>query len=182
MKKRVIKLKESDLERLVKKIIKEEKSHLKEMGDLTGEHPIFGNLNFNNLSPGQLEMVAQYFSGKKPTYKTDDGDLEHGTFDAEDEEYMYRVKNVKPRWMDESEEGSDKKWIQGAIGKEGSLRKKMGAHKGENISPEKMSKKLSTLRKKDKDPDKEGIQGLSKNDLSTYRQIMLAKRLKKYKS
>lgn len=163
MKKRVIKLKESDLERLVKKIIKEEKSYINELGGMDEPHPIFGDLNFNELTPEELEKIMSYVGYNKPTYKTDDGDLEHGTFDDES--------------LEESE-----KWIQKAIEKKGSLRKKMGVHKGETIPSEKMSKKLASLRKKDTDSEKPGIQGLSKDDLSTYRQIMLAKRLKKYKS
>ena len=45
-----------------------------------------------------------------------------------------------------------------------------------------MEDKLKELRKKDKDPKEKGIQGLSDKDLSTYRQILLAKKLKKFKS
>ena len=119
MKKKVIKLKESDLERLVNKILKEEKNQLKES------------------------------------------------------EYL--------KDMDEEEVEESEKWIQKAIGKKGSLRRKMGTHKGETIPSEKMEKKLSSLKKKDTDPETPGVQGLSKDDLSTYRQIMLAKRLKKFK-
>ena len=40
MKKRVIKLRESDLERLVNKILKED------MGGMDDGHPVFGDLNF----------------------------------------------------------------------------------------------------------------------------------------
>lgn len=162
MKKKVIKLNESDLQRLVVKIIKEERKSLNELGDLTGEHDIFGNLNFSNLSDEDIERIGRYFNRnkKEPIYKTNDGDLEHGTFDE----------------LDESE-----KWIQKAIEKKGSLRRKMGVEKDETIPSEKLNKKLDSLKRKDKDPEKPGVQGLSKSDLSTYRQIMLAKRLKKFK-
>ena len=98
MKKRVIKLKESDLERLVKKILKED------MGGMEDSHPIFGDMNLSKLSPEDREMIIQYFANKKSDYKTDDGDLEHGTFDSEEDEYEYRVKGIRPRWMEESEE------------------------------------------------------------------------------
>jgi hypothetical protein len=86
MKRKVIKLKESDLERLVKKIIKEEKRHINELGGMEDNHPIFGDLNFNDLTPKDVEQIKQYFKSnpKKSIYKTDDGDLEHGTFDDED--------------------------------------------------------------------------------------------------
>ena len=86
MKRKVIKLKESDLERLVKKIIKEEKKQITELGGMDDNHPLFGNLNFSNLSPEEVKHIEQYFgrSAKEPIYKTNDGDLEHGTFDDED--------------------------------------------------------------------------------------------------
>lgn len=102
MKRKVIKLKESDLERLVKKIIKEEKSYINELGGMDEPHPIFGELNFSQLSPEEIEKIMMYVGRNKPTYKTDDGDLEHGTFDTEEDEY--RVKGIRPRWMEESEE------------------------------------------------------------------------------
>lgn len=87
MKKKVIKLNESDLQRLVEKIIKEERKSLTELGDLTGEHDIFGDLNFSKLSDEDIERIERYFNRNKKhsSYKTDDGDLKHGTFDELDE-------------------------------------------------------------------------------------------------
>lgn len=128
MKRKVIKLKESDLERLVKRILKED------LGGMDDAHPIFGHMNLLNLTPEEKKMIDAIYNRDK-TYKTDDGDLEHGTFDTEedeisdndleygafdtdvddlkygrfdtedeDEEYRYRTRGTKPRWMEESED------------------------------------------------------------------------------
>ena len=107
MKRKVIKLNESDLERLVKKIIKETKKPFNE-GEMAGDHPVFGKLNFNRLGDKDIEMIRKYtgFEGygdleddefenefkfrrseKMVPYSSEiesrDGDLEHGTFDSE---------------------------------------------------------------------------------------------------
>jgi hypothetical protein len=160
MKKRVIKLKESDLERLVNKILKED------MGGMDDYHPTFGTVNFSKMSDEDFKdylNFVRFEKNKKSDYKTDDGDFEHGSFDEVE--------------LDESE-----KWIQKAIEKPGSLRKKLGVSKDEKITSSDMEDKLKELRKKDKEPKEKGIQGLSDKDLSTYRQILLAKKLKKFKS
>lgn len=206
MKKRVIKLNESDLQRMVKRIIREEKKSLNELGGMEDSHPIFGKMNLSKLSDEDIEMLRRYLGPdyrKEPDmedivntsndFVTDDGDFEHGTFDHKPCKHCgglgYNdLTDTECRWcggsgemksnpLDESE-----KWIQDAIKKPGSLRRKMGTHKGENIPSEKIKSKMSSLRKKDRDKKEPGIQGLSKDDLSTYRQIMLAKRMKKYKS
>ena len=100
MKKRVIKLRESDLERLVNKILKED------MGGMDDGHPVFGDLNFSLLSPEEKEEIATYFSGKSKKsddYKDrsmydpyyGDGDLEHGTFDDESQELEESKKRIQ---------------------------------------------------------------------------------------
>jgi hypothetical protein len=158
MKKRVIKLKESDLERLVNKILKED------MGGMDDYHPTFGTVNFSKMSDEEFKEYlnsVRYDKVKKPNYKTNDADFEHGSFDE----------------IEESEQ-----WIQKAIEKPSSLRKKLGVSKDEKITSSDMEDKLKELRKKDKEPKEKGIQGLSDKDLSTYRQILLAKKLKKFKS
>ena len=48
----------------------------------------------------------------------------------------------------------------------------------EKISKSEINDELSKLKSKDKDPDKKGVQGLSKNDLTKYRRLNLAKTLK----
>lgn len=81
-------------------------------------------------------------------------------------------KYLKPRGLEEEE------WIQNAIEKPGSLRRKMGVKKGEKLSPSDIKAKLDSLKAKDEDPTKKGVQGLGKRDLETYRQLNLAKTLR----
>jgi len=54
----------------------------------------------------------------------------------------------------------------------------MGKKEGEKISKTDIKNKLSSLRAKDEDPTKKGVQGLGKRDLKTYRQLNLAKTLR----
>lgn len=75
MKRKVIKLKESDLEKLVKKILKED------MGGMDDTHPTFGDLNLSRMSADDILSLLKRNKGE---IKTDgDDDLEHGTFDDE---------------------------------------------------------------------------------------------------
>jgi len=68
------------------------------------------------------------------------------------------------------------KWIQKAIKRKGALRKKMGVKKGEKIPPEKLTKTITTLAKKG-----EGPKTMTKPELQTFKQAVLAKTLKKLK-
>ena len=77
-------------------------------------------------------------------------------------------------------EAKKDKWIQDAIKNPGSLRKKMKKGKGEKISSDELDMEISKLKKKDKDPDKPGAQ-LSKGDAKKYKQLNLAKTLRKFK-
>jgi hypothetical protein len=70
----------------------------------------------------------------------------------------------------------DEKWIQGAIEKPGSLRKKLGVKKDEKIPTEKLKDLKSKLHKK-----AEGDKKLSKSDSSLSKQVNLALNLKKMK-
>jgi len=72
---------------------------------------------------------------------------------------------------------NEEEWIQKAIKKPGSLRKKMDLDKSEKMTKTDINKEISKLKKKDKDPEKKGVQGLSKRDLSKYRELNLAKTL-----
>lgn len=78
-------------------------------------------------------------------------------------------------------ESKNQKWIQDAIKKPGALRSKMGKKEDEKISKSEINKELSNLKAKDKDKDKEGVQGLSKKDLTKFRQLNLAKTLQNIK-
>jgi hypothetical protein len=78
-------------------------------------------------------------------------------------------------------EEKGEKWIQDAIKRPGALRKKLGKKDEEKISKGEIEEEISKLKKKDKDPKKSGVQGLSKRDLSKLRQLNLAKTLKSLK-
>ena len=71
-----------------------------------------------------------------------------------------------------------RKWIQDAIKRPGALRKKLGKKGEEKISKGEIAGEIAKLRKKDKNKEKPGIQGLSKSDLTKLRQLNLAKTLK----
>lgn len=73
------------------------------------------------------------------------------------------------------------KWIQDAIKKPGALKKSLKKKSGEKISKTEINDEISKLKRKDKDKDKKGLQGLSKNDLLKYRRLNLAKTLKSLK-
>lgn len=70
-----------------------------------------------------------------------------------------------------------KKWIQKAIKKPGALKKSMGKSKDEKLTKGEIDSELKALKSKDKDKSKEGVQGLSKKDLTKYRRLNLAKTL-----
>ena len=80
-------------------------------------------------------------------------------------------------------EENEDDWIQkgeesGEI-KSGGLKKALGIPKDEKIPAGLINKKLAQLKKKDKDKDEKGVQGLSKADLKLQRQLNLAKSFKK---
>ena len=79
---------------------------------------------------------------------------------------------------EEAYEAKSEKWIQDAIKRPGALRKKLGKKGDEKISSSEINKEISELKSKDKDKDKKGVQGLSKKDLTKFRQLNLAKTLK----
>ena len=97
MKKRVVRLTESDLQRIVKRVIRE--NMLNELGGMDDGHPFSGNLNFGNLSPEEREKVNRY-------YRVDadiDGD-EYSEIDSEleddfEDEYPNRRlrRGIRPR-------------------------------------------------------------------------------------
>ena len=168
--KKVIKLTEKDIEGLVKKIIKEEKNKTlsesldeyqrREMEE--GYDSYMGESIFDDISSDVAEMP-------------NDEAMEYL-----DEVINYCI-NLREElgydsYMDDVHE--EEKWIQKAIEKPGSLRRKMGVKKGEKLSPSDIKVKLDSLKAKDEDPTKKGVQGLGKRDLETYRQLNLAKTLR----
>ena len=102
--------------------------------------------------------------------------------DANDlQQFNKDIDNADPKKVnvgsDVAEIMNEEEWIQKAIKKPGSLRKKMDLDKSEKMTKTDINKEISKLKKKDKDPDKKGVQGLSKRDLSKYRELNLAKTL-----
>lgn len=90
---------------------------------------------------------------------------------------LAELDNMNSENSTEMNEGK-KKWIQDAIKRPGALRSKMKKGEGEKISKSEINDELNKLKAKDKNPGKKGVQGLSKNDLTKFRQLNLAKTLK----
>jgi hypothetical protein len=86
------------------------------------------------------------------------------------------MKNIEN--FEQFNEKSSEKWIKDAIKRPGALRMKLGKKSAEKISSTEIRSEISKLKKKDKDKSKPGIQGLSKKDLTKFRQLSLAKTLK----
>lgn len=78
----------------------------------------------------------------------------------------------------ETNEAKKENWIKDAIKKPGSLRKEMKKEEGDKITSSEIKDELAKLKKKDKDKDKPGVQGLGKKDLNKFRKLQLAKTLK----
>lgn len=78
-------------------------------------------------------------------------------------------------------EEAGNKWIQDAIKHPGALKKSMSKGEDDKISKSEINDELSKLKKKDKDPSKKGVQGLSKKDLTKFKRLNLAKTLSSLK-
>ena len=72
-----------------------------------------------------------------------------------------------------------KNWMSGAIEHPGSLRKHFGLKKSEKLTSKLINQEINKLKEKDKDPDKEGIQGLTVSDKRLLKKLNLAKILDK---
>jgi hypothetical protein len=57
MKKRIIRLTESDLQKIVKRVIREER--LNELGGMDDGHPRFGDINFSELSKDEIIRMGR---------------------------------------------------------------------------------------------------------------------------
>lgn len=71
------------------------------------------------------------------------------------------------------------KWIQGAVEHPGSLRRHFGLNKDEKLTSTLINKEIRKLKAKDEEPEKKGIQGLTKDDLRLLKKLNLAKTLAK---
>jgi hypothetical protein len=86
------------------------------------------------------------------------------------------MKNIKKFDM-----FNEKKWIQEIGMKKGALKKSLGKEEGEKLTKTEINAEISKLKKKDKDSEKKGVQGLSKKDLTKYKRLNLAKTLSNLK-
>jgi len=152
---------ERELKRMVKKVVKEEK--LNKINESYDNY--MGDSIFDDIESDIMEMSKEEI------------------LDYLDEIINFCINKQEDlgydSYMDDVHE--EEKWIQKAIKKPGSLRRKMGKKEGEKISKTDIKNKLASLRAKDEDPTKKGVQGLGKRDLKTYRQLNLVKTLKNLK-
>jgi len=88
------------------------------------------------------------------------------------------LKRLVRNELKEAQAKEAKKWIQGAVKRPGVLRKKLGVKNGEKISLEKINQEMRKLKANDSNKKRKGVQGLSKSDLRTYKQLNLAKTLR----
>jgi len=97
---------------------------------------------------------------------------------GEDYELEDTVADLVRDELLEAQAKEAKKWIQGAVKKPGALRKKLGVKKGEKINMNKINQEMRKIKSKDSNKKKPGVQGLTKSDLRTYKQLNLAKTLR----
>ena len=113
--------------------------------------------------------------------KMDKKEDEEGKLDPKDLRFLRQLDLAKT--LEKFNEAKDEDWIQkgeesGEI-KSGGLKKALGIPKDEKIPAGLINKKLAQLKKKDKDKDEKGIQGLSAADRKLQKQLNLAKSFKK---
>ena len=89
-----------------------------------------------------------------------------------------RLERLVRNELLEAQAKESKKWIQGAVKRPGALRKKLGVKKGDKISLAKINQEMRKIKSKDTNKKKPGVQGLSKANARTYRQLNLAKTLR----
>ena len=107
------------------------------------------------------------------------GDQEMYEGGCGDVQYESNLSRIVRNELVEAQAKEAKKWIQGAVKRPGALRKKLGVRKGKDISLDMIDKKMKQIKTKDSNKKKKGVQGLTKADLRTYKQLNLAKSLRK---
>tara|TARA_R110000824_G_scaffold401302_1_gene611600 strand:- start:81 stop:1211 length:1131 start_codon:yes stop_codon:yes gene_type:complete len=178
MGKETMKVSESELINSIERIVKEQTA-------------VLGFGNFGNLGIGPIGTPTSKYQelgeddetynvnvsnkGDDPDY-TDDG---FGMFEDDDlEDIEENVKYLVRKKLEEAQAKEAGRWIQNAVKRPGALRKKLGTKKGEKISLEKINQEMRKLKAKDTNKKKAGVQGLTKADLKTYKQLNLAKTLR----
>jgi hypothetical protein len=101
--KKIIKLTESDLQRIVNRVIRE--SMISELGGMDDGHPFSGNLNFNDLSSDDRKKVNKYY--RFDDEEVDDSFSELDNDEDEDEDEGFPEWEKLKKYMDDR----DKKQI-----------------------------------------------------------------------
>ena len=101
--KKIVKLKESDLQRIVNRVIRE--SMISELGGMDDGHPFSGNLNFNDLSSDDRKKVNKYYRFDDEEVDDSFSELDNDEDENEDEGFPEWEKLKK--YMDDR----DKKQI-----------------------------------------------------------------------
>jgi len=196
MRKRKIVVTESELINSIEKIVKEQAAMLG-----------FGNMNGLSLGVSKptdkyqemyeddnLSLTVQPGSNNEDDWMMEDEDiyeLEEDSGEFEDN-YFNSLKGIRTADVyNESQIGrlvrnelletqakDAKKWIQGAVKRPGALRKKLGVKKGDKISLSRINQEMRKIKATDTNKKKKGVQGLSKANARTYRQLNLAKTLR----
>ena len=88
MKKKVIRLTESDLQKIVKRVIREER--LNDLGGMDDGHPRFGDINFSDLSRDEIIRMGRGEEGSDSVsdeeiddYYYDDNPMSDQEFESE---------------------------------------------------------------------------------------------------
>ena len=126
--KKIIKLTESDLQRIVNRVIRE--SMLSELGGMDDGHPFSGNLNFNDLSSDDRKKVNKYYRFDDEEVDDSFSELDNDEDENEDEGFPEWEKLKK--YMDDR----DKKQIDDRNEKMNNLMRQIKDEDGEEGFPE----------------------------------------------
>jgi hypothetical protein len=102
--KKIVRLKESDLQRIVNRVIRE--SMINELGGMDDGHPFSGEMNFNDLTPEDRRKVNKY-------YRVDDVEVDdsYSELDSEleDEDVYLGIPDDMPSYKTKWSMPSDEK-------------------------------------------------------------------------
>ena len=105
--KKIIRLNESDLRRIVNRVIRE--SMISELGGMDDGHPFSGNMNFNDLSSDDRKKVNKYYrvddEEVDDSFSELDSELED---DFEDEGEGFPEWDKLKKYMDDRDEKMNK--------------------------------------------------------------------------
>jgi len=114
--KKIVRLTESDLQRIVNRVIRE--SMLNELGGMDDGHPFSGEMNFNDLSPEDRRKVNKYYrvddvevgnSNSEIDSELEDDFEDYDSLHIPDDMPSYKTKWSMP--SDEEDEFSEPKRI-----------------------------------------------------------------------